>query len=364
MNKPIPSNDDTITIYDIAAMSGVSVSTVSRVINNGAHVSPRTKAKVDAVIRQTNYSPSSVARALNSIGTKTLGVIISDITNPYFSSLYLEIQRYAVECGYSILLFNTFYGGSSHGVSGSISETQYFSILLDKKVDGVLILGGEIDKDTISEEYLSGLKRLSGKVPVVILGEEIEGTGCSFISRHIGGGVSTLVSHLAALGRRKIAFVGGEPGVKITTIRLDIFRRTMQSLAIPVREDLIALTNYYTADGYEAMNRLLKDPETIPTAVIAMNDAVAIGVLRAMKDKGLRAPEDISVVSCDQFPIGEYYTPRITSLDRNDAYLGRFCIMTLLNLVNKQENVTITSPNPKLVIRESCGAGQSMTFSE
>ena len=198
MSRQIPIDNDSITIYDIAAMSGVSVSTVSRVINNGAHVSPKTREKVDEVIRRTGYSPSSVARALNSVGTKTLGVIISDITNPYFSTLYLEIQRYAVECGYSILLFNTFYGGSCHGVAGSISETQYFAILLDKKVDGVLILGGEVDKDSVSAEYLAGLQRLSAKVPVVVLGEEIPETGCSFISRHIGGGVSTVRRYLQA----------------------------------------------------------------------------------------------------------------------------------------------------------------------
>ena len=151
-----------ITIYEIAKLSGVSVSTVSRVLNNSPYVSAKTQAHVTDIIEKYHFSPSTVARAMISNHTQTLGVIISDITNPYFSELYLEIQRYAVDFGYSIILCNTFYGGSSHGVSDAIPENTYFQMILDKKVDGVLILGGEIDRDVYKRQIQSCAFFISG----------------------------------------------------------------------------------------------------------------------------------------------------------------------------------------------------------
>lgn len=363
-NNYTKDGKNALTIYDIAKKSGFSVTTVSRVLNGSPNVSARTRNRISQVIEETGFSPSSVARALTSAQTKTIGIIISDITNPYFSSLYLEIQKYAVEAHYSTLVFNTFYGGSSHGVPASIPETQYFSMLLDKKVDGVLIMGGEIDKDVVTDEYIRSLNELGKAVPVVVLGEDPGNTSCTFISRNIESGVSTLVMHLAALGRRRIAFIGGEPGVKTTTCRLKAYEDTLRSLSLPVLPELISLSNYYMSDGYAAMTRLLENREAGPTGVLAINDAVAIGALRAMSDHGLKAPQDISVVSCDQFPSGEYYCPRITSLDRNEEYLGRFSIMTLLSLINGQKNVLTVAPSPRLIIRESCGGNDGLLFAQ
>ena len=194
-----------LTIYEIAKLSGVSVSTVSRVLNNSPYVSSKTKEHVTDIINQYHFSPSTVARAMISNQTQTLGVIISDITNPYFSELYLEIQRYAVDFGYSLILCNTFYGGSSHGVSDAIPENSYFQTMLDKKVDGVLILGGEIDRDQISDSYKEALNRLGSQVPVVILGQTIPDCCCTFINRNFSGGVSALIHHLLAAALRGAA---------------------------------------------------------------------------------------------------------------------------------------------------------------
>lgn len=353
-----------LTIYEIAKLSGVSVSTVSRVLNNSPYVSAKTKAHVTDIINQYHFSPSTVARAMISNQTQTLGVIISDITNPYFSELYLEIQRYAVDFGYSLILCNTFYGGSSHGVSDAIPENAYFQMMLDKKVDGVLILGGEIDRDQISASYQEALNRLGSQVPVVILGQTIPDCCCTFINRNFSGGVSSLIHHLLALGRRRIGFVGGEEGTRTTTARLDSYTQTLKSLSLPFDPSLISLSNYYAPDGYQAMTRLLNRPDPLPTAVVCINDAVAQGAIRAIADKGLRVPEDISVVSCDQFPSGEYSCPRLTTLDQQNSYLGRMSIMTLIGAIHHDSECISISHEPRLIIRESCGAALGYRFRE
>lgn len=360
----MPDTREHLTIYKIAQLCGVSVSTVSRVLNKNPHVSPKTQARVTEIIDQYQFSPSTVARALSGNHTQTLGVVISDITNPYFSELYLEIQRYAVEYGYSTILYNTFYGGSSHGVSDAIPEQTYFRKMLDQKVDGVLILGGEIDRDQISDSYRDALNFLGRRVPVVILGQTIPDCSCLFIDRNLGGGISSLVRHLLALGRRRIGFIGGEEGVRTTTARLEAFRQTLDRLAVPYDPALISLSNYYAPDGYQAMNKLLERRETTPTAVVCINDAVAMGAIRAIADKGLRVPDDISVVSCDQFPSGEYSCPRLTTLDQQNSYLGRMSIMTLIGAVHGESECVPLCHEPHLIIRESCGARLGICFKE
>ncbi|MBB6673833.1 LacI family DNA-binding transcriptional regulator [Cohnella nanjingensis] len=353
-----------LTIYKIAELSGVSVSTISRVINNSPNVSAKTKAHVTDIINKYHFSPSSVARAMISNHTQTLGVIVSDITNPYFSELYLEIQRYAVDFGYSIILCNTFYGGSNHGVSDAIPENTYFQMMLDKKVDGVLILGGEIDRDEISDSYKEALNRMGRQIPVVILGQSVPDCSCTFLNRNISGGISALIHHLLALGRRRIGFVGGEEGIRTTTARLAAYTQTLKNLAISFDSSLISLSNYYAPDGYRAMAKLLEQPDTTPTAIICMNDAVAQGAIRAIADKGLRVPEDISVVSCDQFPSGEYNCPRLTTLDQQNSYLGRMSIMTLISAINNDSEGINISHEPHLIIRESCGARLGFQFEQ
>ncbi len=352
-----------VTIYDIAKESGVSVSTVSRVINNNPHISAKTLKRVQEVINKHHFSPSAVARAMSINKTKTIGVITPDIANPYFSSLFLEIERSALENHYSIVLCNTLFGGASHGVSSPITEAQYFAGFMSKEVDGVIVTGGEMDKEEVSQEYLAAMNRLAAVVPVVIIGQEVpKCEGCLFLNRNLGGGFSALVRHLFALGNRRIAFVGGEPGVRQTTARLEAYRRTLQSLNLSFDASLVALSDYYAKDGYSAMCRILDNPPERPHAAVAINDAVAIGAIRAINDRNLRCPEDIAVVSGDQFFESDYTTPRLTSLDQQNNYLGRLSITMLISAINGVSETVDFQHNPRLIIRESCGAQIDRTF--
>lgn len=343
-----------VTIYQIAEECGVAVSTVSRVLNGGEHVSKKTMDKVTRVIEKYNFSPNAVARAMSNRKTGTIGVLMPDITNPYFSALFLEIERYALSREYSVVLYNTLYGGASHGVQSPFDEIRYLKMMKEKMVDGIIVTGGQMDLQDTPKAYIKALNDLNRSIPVVIIGQEVEGCSCLFVNRNLGGGVASLVQHLAALGNRRIGFVGGEVGVRQTKERLDAYRDTMSGLGLPVCEEMIALSDYYTGDGYEAMKALLGKEER-PQAVIAINDRVALGAIRAISDAGMNVPEDIAVVSCDKFYDSEYFVPRLTTLDQQNEYIGRLSIQLLMGAINGSgENIDV-SHTPQMIVRESCG---------
>ncbi|AHI54654.1 LacI family DNA-binding transcriptional regulator [Listeria ivanovii] len=347
-----------ITIQEIAKLSGVSVSTVSRVINNSPSVSAAKRQKIQAIIDEYNYTPSVFARGMVNKQTKNIGVILPDISNPYFISLVTQIQKFALDYMFSTILFNTMLAEPANKKNKHpLTEEDYLKIILEKQVDGLLILGGEIDKEVISTEYIDALNQLNKAIPVVVIGSKIPELSCLFIERNLKKGVTTLVSHLTALGHENIGFIGGEAGVKITTYRLESFKEAMASYHHPVNDDWVVLSDYYTADGYSAMTELLTNSaENLPTALVAINDSVAIGAIRAINDANLSCPEDIAIVSCDQFMNGDFQTPRLTSMDQHNEYLGKMALLQLISAINGQNEPMIINHNPELIIRESCGS--------
>lgn len=343
-----------VTIYQIAEECGVSPATVSRVLNNSNRVSERTRSKVRQAIESHHFSPSGIARAMSNRATHTIGVILPDITNPYFSALFLEVQRYALAHGYSVLLCNTLYGGASHEINSPFEEMQYFDMLGDRRVDGCIVIGGQLDLDAPSDDYVRALNRLNAAVPVVAIGQPLAGCECTFVSRDLGGGVASLVEHLYALGNRRIGFIGGQIGVRQTTERLKVYRMTLKALSLPVAEDRILLSNYYSPNGYEDMKRFLAAGGQAD-AMVAINDQVAIGAIRAIFDEGLSVPGDIAVVSCDSFPGGEYQYPRLTGLNQQNEYIGKMAILSLLSAIGGIRETVTVQHTPVLVVRESCG---------
>lgn len=343
-----------ITIKEIAKQCGVSVSTVSRVLNNNPSVNPAKRAKIQALIDQYGYQPSMFARGMVSKQTHTLAIVVPDITNPYFTSLIFEIEQYAKMVGYAVLLMNTMTAGMNKDIESSLREVDNFKTIKEKQVDGVIILGGELDKVVVDQEYLDNLNKLNQEIPVIIIGQKHVGCDCVFIERDLDKGVRLLTQHLLALGHRKIGFIGGEPGVKITEIRLQTFKETL-GIYTKVDEDYIISNDYYVKDGYDAMKQLLEQDKDNPSAVVAINDMVAIGAIRALVDAGLSCPRDIKIASCDYFLNSEYQVPRITTVDQHNKYLGEVAVRKLLHLIDENNVDVPFHHDPKLLIRESCG---------
>lgn len=346
-----------ITIKEIAVKSGVSVSTVSRVLNNKPSVDPVKRERIQRVIDELGYQPSMFARGMISKKTNTLAIIVPDITNPYFTSLIFEIEQYSKNLGYSLLLISTMTAGINRVPNGGSIETNAFKTILEKQVDGVIILGGEIDKTNVDNGYLNALNQLNSQVPIVIIGQTHPGCDCFFVQRNLEKGVQLLTHHFLALGHKRIGFIGGEPGVKITEERVAAFKKTL-SIYTEVNEAYIILNDYYIEDGYRAVNLLLEQEIQLPTALIAINDMIAAGAVRALADAGLCCPGDMKIASCDRFFNSEYQVPRITTIDQHNEYLGAVAVKKLVSMIDSEETVISMHHDPELLIRESCGTHQ------
>lgn len=344
--------EKSVTIVQIAKECGVSVATVSRVLNGSAPVAEEKRTRVLEAIARHHYSPNAFARSLVSRQSMTLGVLIPDIANPYFSSMFTSFEAAAQEAGYSVLLCNTAFS-SFRAEEKALREAAYFQTMVDKRVDGVLVVGGQADLSHPGEGYRAALQELAARLPVVVLGSPLEGVDCPFIQRERGQGVFSCVNYLASLGHRRIAFVGGEPGVDITEQRLRAFREAVETLGLSRDPGLVQMSDYYAPDGCLAAKRLLSGG-TAFTAILAMNDNVALGVYRALADAGLRIPQDVSVISCDQFYTADYMVPRLSSVDQHNSLFGRFVIGTLLAAVNGRRETIRLRCEPELIIRESC----------
>lgn len=341
-----------VTIVEIARESGVSIATVSRVLNGTAPVSAATRARVNAVIQKHAYTPNNFARGLSSRRSMTLGIVMPDIANPYFASMFQEIENAAYEAHYSVFLCNTSFRSGTAQTSGQ-RELDSFQMMIDKSVDGVLVAGGQADLITVSPEYKAALGQLARTIPTVVLGCPISGIDCRFVQRERGQRVLMAVNYLASLGHRYIGFVGGEGDVGVTEARLAAYLGALGTFDLPYDQRRIALSDYYAQDGYQAMCTLLV--RDVPcTGILAMNDSVAQGAYRALADAGLSVPEDISVISCDQFFSAEYFVPRLTSVDQHNERFGRSVVDMLLHEMNGSKDEAAFIHRPELMIRESC----------
>ena len=347
--------DKKLTIKDIAKKAGVSVSTVSRVLNNHQSVKPEKRALIQQIIDQEHFQPSMFARGMINNQSKNIAIVVPDISNPYFSDLIINIDIASRKLGYSVLLFNTSTAGNSNSSNPVAIEAETFQTILEKKVDGTILLGGEIDRVQPDEHYLENLNLLNSKIPVVIVGQPIENSDATFLVRPVEEHAKIALQHLLALGHQKIGFIGGEPGIRITEDRLKAFTSHLE-LYSSVHPDWIVLNDFYGIDGYHAMTQILALDDR-PEALVAINDKVAMGAIRALNDHGLKCPQDIAIVSCDSFKDSEFYSPRITSVQQDNFVLGQKVVDMLIHAIDDKtkEQQIIHADYPTIVIRESCG---------
>ncbi|KRL14508.1 LacI family DNA-binding transcriptional regulator [Schleiferilactobacillus perolens] len=343
-----------LTIKEIASMAGVSVSTVSRVLNNKAHVNPAKRKKIQAIIDQSGFQPSMIARGMVYQRTNTLGVVVSDITNPYFTALVSNIEAVAEDFGFSLLLFNTMTAGHTHQKDTVQIEITAFRNLQEKKVDGVLILGGEIDQATPDPHYITALEQMAHHLPVVIVAQPVKGVDCEFVPRYQQMSAEMITEHLLASGYKNIAFLGGQPDITITNERLSGYRKMMTTYADYSAKNVL-LSDYYVEDGYQGMRHFI-DTQQVPEAIVAINDQVALGAIRALNDHQLSCPDDVAIGSCDAFPNGNYFTPRLTTIDHHNEDLANIAVNKLLTATGQEKIPPIPTPAlPTLIIRESSG---------
>lgn len=343
-----------LTIVEIAQLSGVSVSTVSRVLNNHPSVSQKTRDTVSNVIEQNGFTPSMFARGMINKSSRTIALIVPDITNPYFISLIAEIENSIHDFGYSIMLMNTMTAGPTKRKNSVKEEIEVFNTVDSKQVDGVIVLGGEIDLVDPHPTYIARLNKLAKSRPVIVVGQTVSSVNCTFIERDLIKGVNLLMLHLLSLGYKNIALVGGEDDVTIYEERKKTYLQTLELYNADAKP-IIYSGDFYAKDGYDAMNLILENNVNVD-AIVAINDVVASGVIRACLDAKLLCPQDIAVVSCDMFLDHKYHIPRLTTINQHNDYLGHIAVHQLLALITQEPYSHRSLHSPELVIGESCGA--------
>ncbi|MCC2685693.1 MAG: transcriptional regulator, LacI family [Paenibacillaceae bacterium] len=336
----------TVTVYDIAKEAGVSVATVSRVINSTAPVKATTRDKVAALIEKYHFQPNGLARSLLSKQSKMLGIIMPNIKNPFFPDVFRGAEIRAAKEGYALFLCNT--------LGNEETESAYLSILRDKQVDGILFLGGRVNRVRCPKDRVQEVAALNQRIPVVLVNGQLVGSGCCRVYTDEEQGMRMLVEHLLQAGHRRIGFLGGMIDDSTTKQKLKAFTDTLQAAGVEVREEWVLHGDYSMTSGMNVMNRLLELAER-PTAVCCVNDFAAIGAIKALVGRGLRVPDDMAVAGFDDTPLASWYTPELTTVSQNSELLGETAIEVLLALIRKQSARKSTVLAPELVVRQSTG---------
>jgi LacI family transcriptional regulator len=333
------------TISDVAKLAGVSAMTVSRVINNSGYVGRVTRSRVVAAIEELAYVPNALGRQLRSKRTKMLALVLSDITNPFFTTIARGVEDVARGHGFSVVFCNT--------DESEAEEARYLLMLVQRQVDGVLLVPA-----STSGKSLRMLA--SHKMPVVVLDRRIRSRKSDSVRSDSQAGAHTLTKHLIGLGHRRIAMLTGRRSVSTSIDRVAGYRMAMAEAGLQVDDDLVRFGAYNYGDFDQvdgsgmAREVLAVDPR--PTAIFAANNFIAFGALRALRESGLRVPDDMSLVTFDDLPDDWHDDPLLTVLAQPAYEVGRQAAELLLDRLaskDKTKRRVVLLPGELIVRRSS-----------
>lgn len=329
------------TIYDVAEHAGVSIATVSRVLNNSPKPTEATKAKVLAAVRELGYHPSAAARCLARSTTDTIALVSPEISGPFFSEIIRGIELEARSHQYHVLIYGLQSGGEGDDLLPFLST----------KVDG-MILGTHSD-----EAYVRSLQEQG--LPFVLMGRTLAGAEADSLVTDSFGGACDAVMHLIDHGYRRIGFIGGPTSSRQSGIRLRAYREAHRDRGWSMDERLVLHADFSEAGGQHAMEALLALAEP-PRAVFAANDQMAVGAMDAVRHAGLGVPEDVALIGFDDIPVAAYLQPALTTVRANIRQSGALAVRLLVRRIADPdaEVETVLLPT-ELVIRQSCGCHPS-----
>lgn len=336
------------TIKDVATMAGVSYTTVSHVINKTRPVSTKVRGDVEAAIKRLNYIPSAVARSLKHQSTNTIGLLVSNSSNPYFAELAEGIEDTCYRAGYNVILCN----------SDDQPERQqaYVRVLLEKRIDGLIICSAGDDLGMANHLR-------AAKVPVVILDRQVKGVNSDFIQVDHFKGAYMAIRHLLELKHKSIGCIAGPETTTVSSDRLNGYRKALSDAGAPFQTDWVVRGDFTAEGGYKAARILLKRAKV--TAVFAANDMMGIGFLRFAEEHGIRVPSQLSVIGFDGIDLGRYIYPALTTVGQSIRRQGKVAAATLLERIRKggEGRVRRITIDPELIVRESTGAPAQFVLS-
>jgi DNA-binding LacI/PurR family transcriptional regulator len=318
-------------VHDVARRAGVSIATVSRALNGRERISPETRARVLEVAKALGYQPNDLARGLAGMGTRTIALLLPDITNPFFPELVKGVQTLADERGHLLLL--------CHNADDGDKARADIAMLRRKQVEGILLVAGTLRGRGIAEA--------TAGIPTVVLDRRVRGLRSDLVTVDHRAGARMAVEHLLRLGHRRIAHLTGPAGVISAKERHLGWQQALTAAGIDPDPELVVQADFLEDGGYFAGRELL-DRGAAFTAIFAANDLSAIGLLKSLTEAGLRVPDDVSVVGFDGIHLTAYTAPTLTTVAQPVFDLGRRAAELLIDRLAGAATAT-----PRTVVLET-----------
>ncbi|MZI91990.1 substrate-binding domain-containing protein [Vibrio sp. CAIM 722] len=330
------------TMKDIAKLAGVSTSTVSHVINKTRFVSEDISARVNAAAKELNYAPSALARSLKMNRTKTIGMLVTTSTNPFFGEVVKGVERSCYHQGYSLILCNT--EGDTERMRASIDT------LLQKRVDGLMLMC-----TTMEGEPLTEFERYPD-IPVVVMdwGPTVNSSDKILDNSYQGGYMAT--KHLIDLGHTEVGCITGPLHQHQAQNRFSAFKQALADHKIPLNDQWVIESNFECEGGFSAMTQLI-EAKTMPSALFICNDMMAMGAINAATEHGIGVPNDLSIVGYDDIRIAQFMSPALTTIHQPKYRLGKAAVEALLAKLQGLNNTPqVIQLEPTLMARKSTKA--------
>ncbi|MGF1722484.1 substrate-binding domain-containing protein [Vibrio kyushuensis] len=327
------------TMKDIARLASVSTSTVSHVINKSRYVSEEISERVNKAANELNYAPSALARSLKMNRTKTIGMLVTTSTNPFFGEVVKGVERSCYQEGYNLILCNT--EGDSERMKASINT------LLQKRVDGVILMCSTLEGERIDvfERYPD--------IPVVVMDwGPMLFTSDKIQDNSLRGGYMA-AKYLIESGHKDIGCITGPLIRHQAQMRYEGYKRALNEAGIEINPNWIVEADFECDGGYAAFNTM-KAKGALPSAIFVSNDMMAMGVINAANENGIKIPQDVSIIGYDDIHIAKYMTPSLTTIHQPKYRLGKAAIETLLKKLEKESSEAIVVQlEPTLAVRKS-----------
>ncbi len=327
------------TIKDVARIAGVSTTTVSHVINKTRFVAEATQERVNKAVEELNYAPSAVARSLKCNTTRTIGMLVTQSTNPFFAEVVDGVESYCYRQGYTLILCNT----------GGIYEKQrdYIRMLAEKRVDGILVMCSDLT------EELRGMLDSHADIPKVIMDWGPESSHADKIIDNSEEGGYLATKYLIDNGHTDIACLSGHLDKLACIERIAGYKRALKEADIDFQEDHVIEGNFECDMAVVAADKIIAMDKR-PTAVFCFNDTMALGLLSRLQEKGIRVPEDVSVIGYDNIEMSGYFSPPLTTVHQPKRRVGKTAFEILLERIkDKEHDKRVFEMHPEIVERQS-----------
>jgi LacI family transcriptional regulator len=330
------------TMRDVARLAGVSVTTVSSVVNRKGGIRPKLAQRVEDAIATLDYHPNEVARSLKVNRTFTLGVVVPDVSNFFFNTILQVVEAKARRRGYSVLLCD------SH--EDPMEERDLLRTLISRRVDGILLASAQSD---LTESHLA-----RRRPPIVCFDREPAGfKGRVVVIDNVLASYEA-TRHLIELGHQRIAAISGPETTVTGSGRVEGFRKALQEAGMPIPEGYIRPGGFTLEGGYRAAVEILRLSNP-PTAIFATNNRMSLGLMRALKDLGLACPQDVSVCGFDDFDWSELFTPRLTMIVQPTFQIGELATEMLLQVIKAPDHHLEAGAESRVVLQAELRVGES-----